>query len=374
MEEIKAKKTFYERCDYILSKEGFISLIVVFLGFLLGTILVVAVGKNPGEMYSAIWQAITGYNTANGRTNIMYVGNTLNYMVPFTLCALSIAFAYRTGLFNIGAEGQYVVGVTIASVCAFYGPKIPIIHPIYCLVMASIAAGAYGAIVGYLKARYEVSEVVATIMLNYIALYLSRIVMFQLPGATTYNTADYPQTALLSSTFLRNLFNRSTINMSLIALVVALFIYWFIMEKTVLGYELKAVGYNKNAALASGIPTNRSIVLSMAISGAFAGLAGACVAIGSFWYGRILSSMDNYGFNGIAVALIGNCKAIGILLAGYLFGVLKNAQALMQARNIPKEITFIIQGIIVVFIALRSAAVLLRNAISKKKMKKGGTK
>ena len=376
----KSKSTGFDRerlislADAALKREGVISIIVVLLGFLLGTLLIIFVGKNPSGMYSAIWQAITGHNTVNGKFNIRYIGETLNYLVPFTLCGLSIAFAYRAGLFNIGAEGQYIVGMTVATVCAYYGPKVPVIHVIYCLVMSTLAAAAYGGVVGYLKSKFEVSEVVATIMLNYTALYLSRIVCMALPGATTYNTSPFPKTALMKWGPLERMFNGSTINMGLLVLVIGLLVYWFIMEKTILGYELKATGFNKNASLASGIPTRRSTILSMAISGAFAGAAGAVVAIGSFTYGRIISGMDNYGFNGIAVALIGNCKTVGILLAGYLFGILKQAQQLMQSRNIPKEITYIIQGVIVVFIALRSAAEILRARISKMKVKENQSK
>jgi simple sugar transport system permease protein len=142
------------------------------------------------------------------------------------------------------------------------------------------------------------------------------------------------------------------------------------MEKTKLGYGMRATGFNKEAARCSGIPVVKSIALSMAIAGAFAGLAGGIVALGSFKYGRVLSGMDNYGFNGIAVALVGNSTALGTMLAGFLFGMLKNAQALMQSKQIPKEITFIIQGLIVVFIALRSGLKLYQQWLNKRQLQK----
>ena len=143
-----------------------------------------------------------------------------------------------------------------------------------------------------------------------------------------------------------------------------------IMEKTNLGFGLRATGFNREAARCSGIPVVRSIAISMAIAGAFAGLAGGIVALGSFRYGRVISGMDNYGFNGIAVALVGNSTAFGTMMAGFLFGLLKNAQALMQGKQIPKEITFIIQGLIVVFIALRSAIDRYLAYRSKKQLQK----
>ena len=152
-------------------------------------------------------------------------------------------------------------------------------------------------------------------------------------------------------------------------MMIAVVLFWFIMEKTS-GLRMRATGFNKDAARASGIPVVRSIFISMAISGAFAGLAGGIVSLGSFKYGRVLAGMDNYGFDGIAVALVGNSTALGTTLAGFLFGLLKNAQALMQGKQIPKEITFIIQGLIVIFIALRTALKLYQEYINKKQLQK----
>jgi simple sugar transport system permease protein len=233
-----------------------------------------------------------------------------------------------------------------------------------------LIGAAWGGIVGILKAKYEVSEVVSTIMLNYVALYLSRIICLQLPGASTYKTANFPETALLSNGFFQAITNNSMLNNGFFLMGLAVVVYWFIMEKTNLGFGLRATGFNREAARCSGIPVVRSIAISMAIAGAFAGLAGGIVALGSFRYGRVLSGMDNYGFNGIAVALVGNNTAIGTMLAGFLFGMLKNAQALMQGKQIPKEITFIIQGLIVVFIALRSAIALYLAWRSKRQLQK----
>jgi len=142
------------------------------------------------------------------------------------------------------------------------------------------------------------------------------------------------------------------------------------MEKTRLGFSLRATGLNKNAALYSGISTKINLTISMAIAGAFAGLAGASVSLGVFTYGRILSGMENYGFDGIAVALVGNSTAWGTALAGLLFGMLKSAQPLMQSRQIPREITSIILGLIVVFISLRAGVRLIIEWQMKERAKK----
>lgn len=354
----------------LLQSDGAVSVLVVLLGFLCGTILIALVGKNPLNMYKAIFQSLSGYNIDNGKMNIRYIGETLNYSVPFILCGLSMAFANRVGLFNIGGEGQYIMGLTMAQSIALLGPTIPYFHWMLAILGAVVIGALWGGIVGLLKAKYEVSEVVSTIMLNYIALYLSRIICLQLPGATTYKTATFPETALIGNSFFQKITNNSLLNNGIFMMIVAVVLYWFIMEKTSLGYGMRATGFNKEAARASGIPVVKSIALSMAIAGAFAGLAGGIVALGSFKYGRVLSGMDNYGFEGIAVALVGNSTALGTMLAGFLFGMLKNAQALMQSKQIPKEITFIIQGLIVIFIALRSALKIYREYLDKRTLQK----
>ncbi len=340
--------------NLLLRSDGAVSVLVVLLGFLCGTILVALVGRNPLNMYKAILQSLTGYNIDRGVWNIRYVGEWLNLSVPYIFCGLAMAFAARTGLFNIGGEGQYIMGLTMAQVIALLGPQIPVLHWVLAMLGAMLLGAIWGGIVGFLKARYEVSEVVATIMLNYVALYLSRIIIMAIPGTNTYKTVNFPETASLRAGFLSSLTNGSTLNLGLFLAIASVILYWFLMEKTNLGFGLRATGFNKDAARYGGIPVITSVVISMAVAGAFAGLGGGVVALGSFRYGRVLSGMDNYGFTGIAVALVGNNTAVGTMLAGLLFGLLAAAQPLMQSKQIPKEITFIIQGLIVVFIAVRT--------------------
>ncbi len=367
MKQLKSRESFMNRA---LNSDGVVSVLVVLLGFICGTILVACVGRNPLNMYKAILQALTGYNVDNGKMNLRYVGETLNYTVPFVLCGLSMAFAARAGLFNIGGEGQYIMGMTVATVIGLTAPQIAGLHWGFAILGAVLVGAVWGGIVGLLKAKFEVSEVVSTIMLNYISLYLSRMICLQLPGANTFKTANFPVTALLTNKWMGTITNNSMLNNGFFLMIISVVLFWFIMEKTRLGFAMRATGFNKDAARCSGIPTMTSISLSMAIAGAFAGLAGGIVALGSFKYGRVLAGMDNYGFNGIAVALVGNCTALGNLLAGFLFGLLKNAQALMQGKQIPKEITFIIQGLIVVFIALRSGLKLYQQWLNKRQLQK----
>ncbi|GMO50680.1 MAG: guanosine ABC transporter permease NupP [Treponemataceae bacterium] len=353
MGDIKKQNKFY---NLMLRSDGAVSVVVVILGFLFATVLVACVGRNPANLYRSILHAALGmYQDRRGdwHWQARYIGEWFNYSIPFILCGFSMAFAARSGLFNIGGEGQYIMGLTVAQVVGVLGPQIPVIHWLFAIALAIIAGSIWGGIVGFLKARFEVSEVVATIMLNYTALYLSRIIIMPIPGTNTSRTVDYPATALLRAGFLEKLTNGSPLNMGLFMAAAAVFVYWFLMEKTNLGFALRATGFNKESARASGIPVVMSVVISMAVSGAFAGLAGGAVALGSFKYGRVISGMDNYGFTGIAVALVGNNRAAGVTLAGLLFGLLTASQTIMQANQIPKEITFIIQGVIVVFIAIR---------------------
>ncbi|WP_304222291.1 ABC transporter permease [Gracilinema caldarium] len=357
--------------DVITRSEAMVSIVVVLLGFLVGTFLVMLVGRNPSGMYSAITQVLTGWDLGRGTWNARYIGEWLVMSLPLILCGLSVAFAGRTGLFNIGAEGQYVAGLTAAQFVAIFGPQIPFVHWMLA-ILAAIAIGAlWGGIVGILKAKYSVSEVVATIMLNYVAYFTSRVLTMMIPGANTYRTPTYPQTARLASPLLEQLTNGSRLNYGFYLALISIIFFWIVIGKTRLGFSLRATGLNKEAARYAGINVNASITTAMAISGAFAGLAGAVVALGSFTYGRVLGGLDGYGFDGIAVALVGNSTAWGTALSGLLFGMLKSAQPLMQSRQIPKEITAIIMGLVVVFISLRAGFRMLMEWRMKEQARKG---
>jgi simple sugar transport system permease protein len=339
--------------DAFIESALVVSVLVILLGFLTATVILLLIGKNPAGMYQAFLQVVSGFDISRGTWNVRYIGEWFVLSAPLVLCGLSMAFAARTGLFNIGAEGQYITGITAAQLTALYFPSIPVLHWIVAVLSAIIAGAVWGGIAGFLKARYRVSEVVATIMMNYIALYIHRFITLNIPGSSTYKTRDFPMTALISSPFLASISNGSRLNYGLWFTVTAVFLYWIIMEKTVFGFSLQATGFNREASWYAGINVKMNITLSMAISGAFASLAGASIALGVFSYGRIMSSFDGYGFDGIAVALAGNNTAAGTALIGLLFGLLKSAQPLMQSRQIPKEITSIIIGLVVVFISLR---------------------
>ncbi|MDR0758513.1 MAG: ABC transporter permease [Treponema sp.] len=356
--------------EVLTRSNALLSIAVVLLGFLVATILILLAGRNPAGMYSAIFQVVSGWDLRRGIHNMRYVGEWFVSAIPLILCGLSMGFAARTGLFNIGAEGQYVAGLTAAQFTAIYGPQIPVFHWILAVLAGIIAGAVWGGIAGFLKARFSVSEVVATIMLNYIAQYLSRFFTLMIPGTNTFRTPDFPQTARLTSPFLASLTNGSRLNYGLYLTLAAVVLYWFIMGRTRFGYSLRATGVNRDAARCGGINVNAAITASMAISGAFAGLAGAVVSLGVFPAGRVLAVQDGYGFDGIAVALVGNSTAWGSALSGLLFGMLKSAQPLMQSRQIPKEIASIILGLVVVFISLRAGIRIIVDWQRKEKARK----
>lgn len=331
-----------------------VPLVAVGLGFVLGAIIIVITGKNPFIMFRAMIQGVTGLNLASGSFNPRYIGEFILQSMPIILTGLSVGFAFRTGLFNIGAEGQLMVGALASTVVAL-AVKAPAVIHVPLVLLAGAGAGAlWGAIPGWLKARFNVHEVVVTIMLNYTALHINNWAILNVLGsADRVKTAEFPVTALLKDPWLSEITNGSRLNWGIIPVILSVVVYWFVVEKTSFGYGLRAVGFNKEGARYAGLKVERNVVMSMVIAGAFAGLAGAIITTGTFNFGRVLPAAEGYGFDGIAVALVGMNQAPGILLAGLLFGMLKAAGTLMQSAGIPKEIGGIIQASIVYFVAMK---------------------
>jgi ABC-type uncharacterized transport system permease subunit len=331
-----------------------IPLVSILLGFVLGAVVLVATGRNPASMFLALFQGVSGFSARAGTFNPRYVGEFIIQSMPIILTGLSVGFAFRVGLFNIGAEGQLLAGSMAAIAVSLWVKAPPGIHVLLVLLAAMAAGGLWGAIPGWLKARFNVHEVVMTIMMNYVAFNLNNLLIVEAFGsADRVKTAIFPASALLRDPALSALTNGSRLNWGFVPVLLAVFFFWFVIEKTTFGYSLRAVGFNKDAAKYAGMKVNRNIVMSMIIAGAFAGLAGAVLTVGTFNYGRALPAMEGYGMDGIAVALVGGNAAIGIFLSGLLFGMLKAAQPLMQSQGIPKDIASIIQASIVLFVAMK---------------------
>ena len=332
-----------------------VPLVAIVIGILVGCIMLLLSGKSISALFVGLTKGLIGFDFYKPQLgiNLRYPGEFLVSAMPILLTGLAIGFAYRCGMFNIGAEGQVIMGSLASCMLAILVPM-PF-SAVFCLIAGAIFGALWAFIPGFLKCKFNISEVVTGIMLNYTAMYGANYFLRNLPGSNPQRTVDIPQNAKLQTEFLANISQNSRLHWGFIVVIIALIVYWFIIEKTSFGYSLRATGFNKEGARYAGIKVDRSIIYSIMISGALAGLAGAIIVQGTFGYGRIMVAQDNYGFDGIAVALVGASNAIGILFSGMLFALLKVSQPILQINGIPKEIGEIISSSIVFFVALQYA-------------------
>jgi general nucleoside transport system permease protein len=334
-----------------------IPLIAVFLGILAGAIIMIVSGYNPIIGYGALIEGIFG--------DVEYIGETIRTMAPLILAGLAVAFAFRTGLFNIGVEGQLMIG-WLAAVWVGVSFELPkIIHLPLAIAAAGIAGAAWAFIPGFLKAKYKVHEVITTIMMNYVALYVIAYTIRNFLKGAMERTDDIHITASLASPFLYEITNTSRLHYGIIVALLGALVMWFLLWKTKLGYELRSVGYNQHAAQYAGMKVNTNIVLSMVISGAFAGIAGAMEGLGTFGYMSIMAHFTGLGFDGIAVALLGANSAIGVVLAAALFGGLNFGSSNMELVGVPPELVEIVIALIIFFVASSYLIRLILNRFKK---------
>lgn len=321
-----------------------IPLLAIVLGLLAGAIIMLIGGYDPVLGYTSLFEGMIGSPKA--------FGETIRAMTPLVLAGIAVAFAYKTGLFNIGVEGQLLVG-WLASVWVGYAFDLPkVIHLPLAILAAAIAGALWGFIPGLLKARFKVHEVIVTIMMNYIALYMTSAIIKANLYAGNEKSYNIKETASLASPYLQSITDYSRMHYGIVVALVMAVMMWFLLEKTTKGYELKAVGYNQNASQYAGMSVVKNMVLSMSISGAFAGLAGAMEGLGTFRNMTTLSAFTGTGFDGIAVALLGANHPLGIVLAAFLFGGLKSAAPEMNfVANVPSELVGIIIALIIFFVA-----------------------
>ncbi|GLY10426.1 ABC transporter permease [Pseudobacillus badius] len=321
-----------------------VPVVSVLLGLIAGAIIMLISGYDPISGYAALWNGAFG--------DSFYVGETLRQMTPYIFAGLAVAFAFRTGLFNIGVEGQLLVG-WLAAVwvgVAFDLPKI--VHLPLSLLAAAAAGALWGLIPGILKARLHVHEVIVTIMMNYVALHLTNHLIRNVISDQSDSTEAVKETASLKSSFFESLTDFSSLHNGIYLGLIAAVIMWFMLEKTTLGYELRSVGYSQHASQYAGMNVSRNIVLSMVISGAFAGLGGAMEGLGTFGNAFLHSGFSGVGFDGIAVALLGGNAAIGVVLASLLFGALKVGALNMPIESgVPNELVEIVIALIIFFVA-----------------------
>jgi len=328
-----------------MKKDFLMSVFAVILGLIAGAILMIATGNNPLDGFYFLFRG--------GLMNIERIGNTLATATPLIFAGLSVAFAFKTGLFNIGGAGQMLIGGLCATAIGltFDWPK-PILLAV--IIIAALIGGAlWASLPGLLKAKFNVHEVVSTIMMNWIAYWIIFYIVpqyFKGPFLET-ESQRIPAAASLKVPWLTSLFSGSFINLGFFLAIIVVVISAFILERTTLGYELKAVGYNRDAAGAAGINVNRNVILSMAIAGALAGLGGATFYVG-FASNMQIGVLPAQGFDGIAVALLGANSPWGVFAAAIFFGILHTGKGFMNAMTaIPPEIADTIIATIIYFAA-----------------------
>ncbi|NMB45438.1 MAG: ABC transporter permease [Firmicutes bacterium] len=329
-----------------------LSLVAVLLALLVGAIVILWAGRNPLLAYYALWTA--SFGSWRG------FGEALVSITPLIFTGLSVAFAFRTGLFNIGAEGQFIVGQMGAAVAGYIFTGLPaVIHVPLALLAGALVGGIWAGIPGVLKARLGAHEVINTIMMNYIALYFTHyLVVGPLKGHSYLPVTKQ----VLDSGKLWRFLPPTRANIGfLVALGMAAVVY-VILWRTTLGYECRAVGLNPEAAEYAGISVPRNLVNSMLISGALAGMGGAVQVLGVQHRFYDLFGFTGYGFDGIAVALLGNNHPLGIIAGASLFGILsRGSQNMQSVAQVPKEVIGIVQAAVVLFIA---ADYLIRKLVS----------
>ncbi|AKN32757.1 sugar ABC transporter permease [Clostridium carboxidivorans P7] len=273
---------------------------------------------------------------------------TMVFVTPLIFTGVANAIAFKCGLFNIGVEGQFTMGLIAAAIVGLIPGLSPWVHVPLILLSGIIGGGIWGAIPGYLRAKYGTSEVINTIMMNYIALNVVNIIVLRTPIGVASKSAT---PIIQQSAQLLRFTGSSRANIGLIfALICAVFIYW-LLWKTTIGYEIRAVGLNPLGAEYGGINVAKNAVLAMVLSGAIAGIGGACHLAGVMYNATDLMANIGYGFDGMAVALLAKSNPIGCIPAAILFGALNSSSRILQLNSIPKEIVYLIQSIVIIFVA-----------------------
>ena len=323
------------------------SLVCVILGLLIGYIVLLFI--NPDGAGEAITDVMKNFLTySKPETQVKYLGNTLVKTAPLLMCSLSILFAYKVGLFNIGAAGQYCIGVALSlyAALAWGWSWLP------CMLLAMLGGALLGAISGLLKSYCNVNEVISGIMLNWIVLYLTNMLLTQVKEDTspyTFVLSHKNASAILPSLGLGSLFNGNLyVGLALPLSIVIAILVWVVLEKTRIGYELRATGNNKNAAKYCGMAEKRNIIMTLAISGMLAGLGAAMLYLTGYEQWQCsTSSVPGMGFNGIAAAFLGGLNPIGAILASFFIQHITAGGAYVDKSMYCAQISDLISSIII---------------------------
>lgn len=298
--------------------------------------------------------AVGDWISGDGRWQAVFapISETLTYATPLVFTGLSVALAFRGGLFNIGAQGQAIMGVILAALAGFLLPLPPVVHLLVAVLAGAVGGAVWGFIPGYLKARTGAHEVINTIMLNYIATYFLAWIIFQ-DGVHDPNRTDAISRPVAASAQLPRLLGAELrVHAGILLAVAAVWAVAWLLNRSTFGFELRAVGANPDAARTAGISVTGTYVLLMVVAGALAGLGGANMVIGSTASQLTPLVVAQIGFDGILVALLGRARPWGVLLAALLFGALRAGGNQMQsAAGVSLELVTVLQALIVIFIA-----------------------
>jgi len=349
----------------ILDSNLLYTVIAIFAGFLIGALFLLIAGISPVMAYGRLLSSVF--------SKAKYLVWTLTYASPLIFTGLSVAFSFRTGVFNIGAEGQFVIGGLVACVLGIL-IDVPVwIHVPICILAAAAAGCVWSLIVGVLKVKKGIHEVLSFIMFNWIAFYLSNYVVnlaiIHRDGSEA--TKDVLDSArILLPQGLRDMLGCSAANWGFVLAVIVAVVIWVIIEKTTLGYKLKAVGFNKNGALYAGINADGSVLTALGISGALSGLGGAIQILGMAGRLSQFAGQEGFGFEGITVALIGSSNPLGCIFSGLFYGAMKYGGSKLSIVKAPSEVVDIIMGCVILFIAISQVfRILLQNIAAKKEGK-----
>lgn len=349
----------------ILESNVLYTVIAIIVGFIIGAIFLLIAGISPAVAYGKLIDSMIG--------KPKYMVWVLIYASPLIFTGLSVAFSFRTGVFNIGAEGQFVMGSLAACVVGILVKAPAWIHVPLCIISAMAAGCIWSLLVGLLKVKRGIHEVLSFIMFNWIAFYFSNYVVNLTAihkeggGEATKNVRDSAR--ILFPEGIRQALDCKSAGWGIVLAVAAGIIMWIIIEKTTLGFKLKAVGFNKHAAKFSGINSDKSILTALGISGALAGLGGAVQLLGMSGRLSQFASQEGYGFQGITVALIGGSNPIGCIFAGIFYGAMKYGGSKLSMVKAPSEVVDIIMGCIILFIAISKVFKILALKIGKKEGK-----
>jgi simple sugar transport system permease protein len=350
-----SQNKFWQNVKQILTNESLwrtlaIQLVAVLLALLIGAILILLSGSNPLEAYAALFRGAFG--------SVRAIGRTLEKATPLIFSGLAVAFAFKAGLFNIGAQGQLLFGAITAAAIGFGIHGLPaVIHIPLALLGGAVAGGLYASIAGVLKAYRGAHEVIVTIMLNYIAINITDYLSDgpwkdTSPGNVVARTPEVLESARIP--------NIGGISFGFFLAILVAVVVWWLLQKTTIGFEIRTVGLNPHAARYAGIKVAYTIILTMVLSGMLAGLGGAIETLGVVY--RYQPGFNvGLGFDGITVAMLGKTNPFGVIPAALLIGAMKAGSAEMQfSSGVAKEITDVIQALILFFVA---ADVIVRSLL-----------